>query len=95
MGKGDRPRPVDKEKYDANFEQVFGGGDKEDGGQSGGVPKEPSGRTDSEAPVVVEEEKLCSRRRGPLHYTEEPCRHCGSTDYTPGGGYYDCCGGQS
>lgn len=24
-----------------------------------------------------------------------PCRHCGSTSYCPGGGYYDCCGGQA
>ena len=23
-GKGDRPRPVDKEKYDANYEAIFG-----------------------------------------------------------------------
>jgi hypothetical protein len=24
MGKGDTPRPVDKEKYDANYKRVFG-----------------------------------------------------------------------
>ena len=24
MGKGDSPRPVDKKKYDANYERIFG-----------------------------------------------------------------------
>lgn len=24
MGKGDRPRPVDKKKYDRNYERIFG-----------------------------------------------------------------------
>lgn len=25
-------------------------------------------------------------------YCPPPCPHCGSTSYTPGGGYHDCCG---
>lgn len=37
MGKGDKPRPVDRGKYDRNWEVIFGGGEesaveKEDGG---------------------------------------------------------------
>lgn len=68
MSKGDTPRPMDKEKYDAGFERTFGerplktwedaprvgGGSGPDGGSGDELPKEPDGQTDPPAPEVVE-----------------------------------------
>lgn len=71
MGKGDTPRPTDKEKYDANYERVFGKGPLKtdwdppkvgqrsgsDGRESNGLPKEPDGRSDPGTSETVEGER--------------------------------------
>ncbi len=68
MGKGDTPRPTDKEKYDANFERIFGEhrlktwedaprvgeGSGADGGSGNKLSEEPVGRTDPETTESVE-----------------------------------------
>ncbi len=68
MSKGDTPRPMDKEAYDANFERVFGEHKiktwtdaprfAEEGGESCGegteLPKEPNGQCNPKPPESVE-----------------------------------------
>ncbi len=91
MGKGDTPRQVNKEKYDANFERVFGKreiktwnpeGDRPASGQDACLSEEPNGRTDPEAKDLVEASCLCCPGGKVFedHYWTERllCRKCQS-----------------
>lgn len=71
MGKGDTPRPVDKEKYDESYKRVFGekplnvwrdapGREPEIGQgdrQLPGEPEVPGGQVDQDNPKTLEGEE--------------------------------------
>jgi len=95
MGKGDTPRPVDKAKYDENYERVFGPRpiktwtdaprcgeeDRGDSEQTDGVPEGSRGSDHPSTSITMGGEGQVP-----------PCPYCQSTHNTPNGGYCDICG---
>ena len=86
MSKGDTPRPVDKEKYDANYERVFGKrevktwtdaprvaeGSGADGRSGDELLEEPDERPSPEAPETVE-----GTESNPARPDRWECLYCG------------------
>ena len=104
MSKGDNKRPssISKEEYDANFEAAFGkkeirtwkdapGSEQGDQSSGGSLDGNQPGRRSQE----LQDQDGHSNPEAPDPVEGETCPHCGSTNYSPGGGYFDCCGGKS